>query len=130
MGRALMGSVLVVVVLGGVYLLREATMSTHYATGADTRLVVVVEASSNRAEPGTTLDELAEAQVSTCVLEVSTNRDGEVERVPGTDDRFSFTLRPALDSTDRKQYEGCLEDWSVDHLRLRVVSMTDEVVGT
>lgn len=130
MGRALLGSVLVVVALGGVYLLREATMSTHYATGADTRLVVVVEASSNRAEPGTTLDELAEAQVSACVLEVSTNRDGEVEQVPGTDDRFSFTLRPALDSTDRKQYQGCLEDWSVDHLRLHVVSMTDEVVDT
>lgn len=130
MGRALMGSVLVAVALGGVHLLREATMSTHYETGADTRLVVVVEASSNRAEPGTTLDELAEAQVSTCVLEVSTNRDGEVEPVPGTDDRFSFTLRPSLDSTDRKQYRGCLEDWSVDHLRLHVVSMTDEVVGT
>jgi hypothetical protein len=130
MGRALLGSVLVVVVLGGVHLLREATMSTHYETGADTRLVVVVEASSNRAEPGTTLEELAEAQVSTCVLEVSTNRDGDVERVPDTDDRFSVALRPSLDSTDRKQYEGCVEDWSVDHLRLRVVSMTDEVVGT
>ena len=128
MGRALLGSVLVVVVLGGVHLLREATMSTHYATGSDTRLVVVVEASSNRAEPGTTIDELAEAQVSTCILEVSANRDGEVERVAGSAGRFSVTLRPSLDSTDRKQYEGCLEDWSVDHLRLRVVSMTDEVV--
>lgn len=125
-----MGSILVVVVLGGVYLLREATMSTHYETGADTRLVVVVQASSNRAEPGVTLDELAEAQVSTCALEVSRTRDGEVERVPGTDDRFAVTLRPSLDSTDRKQYQGCLEDWSVDHLRLRVVSMTDEVVGS
>jgi hypothetical protein len=119
---------LVVVVLGGVYFLREATMSTHYETGADSRLVVVVQAASNRAEPGVTLDELAEAQVSTCALEVSRTRDGEVERVAGTDDRFSVTLRPSLDSTDRKQYEGCLEDWAVDHLRMHVVSMSEEMV--
>jgi len=118
---------LLVVVLGGIYFLRQATMSTHYATGADSRLVVVVQAASNRAEPRTTLHELAEAQVSTCVLHVASERDGEVEPVPGTDDRFMVTLRPSLDSTDRKQYEGCVEDWSVDHLRLHVVSMTDEV---
>lgn len=126
--RPLLGVALVLAVLGGVHVLREATMSTHYETGADSRLVVVVQAASNRAEPGATLDELAEAQVSSCILEVSADRDGEVTPVPGTADRFSVTLRPALDSTDRKQYRGCLEDWSVDHLRLRVVSMTDEVV--
>ncbi|HEV7722906.1 MAG TPA: hypothetical protein VGO60_16565 [Iamia sp.] len=120
---------LLVVVLGGVYLLREATMSTHYETGADSRLVVVVQASSNRAEPGTTLLELAEAQVSTCVLQVASERVGEVEPVLGADDRFTVTLQPSLDSTDRKQYEGCVEDWSVDHLRLHVVSMTDRVVA-
>ncbi|HMJ76696.1 MAG TPA: hypothetical protein VK507_12030 [Iamia sp.] len=118
---------LLVVVLGAVYLLRGATMSTHYETGADSRLVVVVQASSNRAEPRTTLLELAEAQVSTCVLQVASERDGEVEPVPDTDDRFTVTLRPALDSTDRKQYEGCVEDWAVAHLRMHVVSMTDEV---
>ena len=118
---------LLVVVLGGVYLLQQATMSTHYATGADSRLVVVVQASNNRAEPRATLLELAEAQVSTCILQVAAERDGEVEQVPGSDDRFTVTLRPSLDSTDRKQYEGCVEDWSVDHLRLHVVSMTDEV---
>lgn len=121
--------VLLLLVLGGVHLLRGATMSTHYETGADTRLVVVVQAASNRAEPGTTIEELAEAHVSTCVLEVAAERDGEVDPVPGTDDRFSVTLRPALDSTDRKQYQGCIEDWAVDHLRLRVVSMTEETTS-
>jgi hypothetical protein len=121
-----MGTVLVVVVLGGVYLLREATMSTHYETGADTRLVVVVQASSNRAEPGVTLEAMTENQLGTCALEVSRSRGGEMEPVTGTDDRFSVTLQPALDSTDRKQYQGCVEDWAVDNLRLRVVSMTNE----
>lgn len=121
---------LLVIVLGGVYLLREATMSTHDGTGADSRLVVVVEASSNRAEPGVTLEHLAEALLNTCALEVSRTIDDPVEPVAGTDDRFAVSLEPALDSTDRKQYQGCLEDWSVDHLRLHVVSMTDQVVGS
>ncbi|HEX7130997.1 MAG TPA: hypothetical protein VF228_00390 [Iamia sp.] len=121
-----MGTVLVVVVLGGIYLLREATMSTHYETGADTRLVVVVQASSNRAEPGVTLEAMTENQLGTCALEVSRSHGGEIEPVDGTDDRFSVTLQPALDSTDRKQYQGCVEDWAVDNLRLRVVSMTNE----
>ncbi len=118
---------LLLVVGGGIHLLREATMSTHHPTGADTSLVVVVEAASNRAEHGVTIEDLTEAQLSTCALEVSRTGGGTVEPVPGTDDRFAVTLRPSLDSTDRKQYRGCLEDWSIDHLRVRVVSMTDEV---
>lgn len=118
---------LLVVVLGGIHLLREATMSTHYATGADSRLEVVVEVASNRAEHGVTLGDLAEAQLETCALEVSRTRDSEVVPVAGTDDRFAVTIQPALDSTNRKQYRGCLEDWSIDHVRVDVVSMTDGV---
>ena len=125
--RPIAGVALVLITLGGIHVMRDATMSTHYETGADSRMVVVVHASNNRAEPGTTLDELAEAQINTCVLQVSTNIEG-FEPVSGDDDRFTVTLRPALDSTDRKQYRGCLEDWSVDHVRLNVVSMTDQMV--
>ncbi len=120
---------LAVVVAGGIYLLREATMSRHYETGPDTTLEVVVRAASNRPEPGASLEELAEAQLSTCALEVASARQGEVVAVPGTDDQFAVTLRPSLDSTDRKQYEGCVEDWAVDHLRLTVVAMTDGTAG-
>jgi hypothetical protein len=125
--RTIAGVALVLLTLGGIHVMRGATMSTHYETGADSRMVVVVHASNNRSEPGTTLDELAEALINTCVLEVSTNID-DFEPVAGEDDLFTVTLRPALDSTDRKQYRGCLEDWSVDHVRLDVVSMTDRVV--
>ena len=113
------------IVLGGVYLLREATMSTHYDTGPDSRLVVVVRASSNRAEPGVTLIQAATAQIDSCALEVSAQRDGDLQVLDGESGRLAVTLRPALDSTDRKQYQGCLEDWSVDHLLVRVESMTD-----
>jgi hypothetical protein len=121
---------LVGLTLAGVWHLKGATQSTHYETGEDTRLDVVVRAAANRAEPGRTLDELAEAQVTACVLEVAARVDGDTGLMPvaGTDDEFTFTLRPALDSTDRKQYRGCVEDWSVDHLRLDVLSMEDRVV--
>ncbi len=116
---------LTVVVLGGVYLLREATMSTHYDTSPESRLEVVVRASSNRAEPGVTLIQAAAAQIDSCALEVSARRLGDLRVVDADAGRLAVTLQPALDSTDRKQYRGCLEDWSVDHLLVRVESMED-----
>lgn len=115
------------VVAGAVYALREATMSTHYETGADSRLVVVVRAESNRAEEGVRLEQMASAQIDVCTLEVARAGDVQVVREPG--DRFVVTLQPSLDSTDRKQFQGCLEDWTVDHLRLNVESLSDEVAG-
>jgi hypothetical protein len=120
----IVGAVAGIVIVGGaIYLLREATMSTHYDTGDDSHLVVVVRAASNRPEEGVRLEEMATAQIELCALEVS--RAGDVEVVAEDDDRFVVTLRPALDSTDRKQYRGCLEDWNVDHLRVDVESMQD-----
>ena len=113
-----------VVVAGAIYMLRETTMSTHYDTGADSQLVVVVRAASNRPEEGVRLEQMASAQIELCALEVS--RAGDVRIVHQADDRFEITLRPSLDSTDRKQYQGCLEDWSVDHLLLAVESLADE----
>jgi hypothetical protein len=115
----------VVVVGGAIYLLREATMSTHYDTGPDSRMVVEVRAASNRAEEGVSVEELARAQLAVCALEVSRGDGSDVRQVEGTGDRFVITLRPALDSTDRKQYRGCLQDWSVNHVLLHVESMTE-----
>lgn len=123
--RALAAVVLVAALGTAVHLLREATQSTHYRTSPDSRLVVVVEARSNRAEPTQSLAELTAAHLSTCRLEVAADIDGAVEPVAGTDDRFRVVLSPALDSTDRKQFEGCVEDWYLDHLLARVVSMED-----
>ena len=110
---------------GAIYLLREATMSTHYETGPDSQMVVEVRAASNRAEEGVSVEQLARAQLGVCALDVSRGHGNDIRRVAGTDDRFVITLQPALDSTDRKQYRGCLEDWSVNHVLLRVESMTE-----
>ena len=87
------------VVAGAVHVLREATMSTHYDTGPDSRVTVVVRAEQNRAEAGVSLAAAAAAQIGLCNLEVG--RTGEVRPVPGTDDRFRVILSPALDSTDQ-----------------------------
>jgi hypothetical protein len=115
-----------VVLAGAIYLLREATISTHYQTDADSRLVVVVRAASNRPEEGVSLEHMASAQIELCALEVS--RAGDVQVVYESDDRFVVTLTPALDSTDRKQYRGCLEDWNIDHLQLDIESLSDEPI--
>ncbi|HEU5150847.1 MAG TPA: hypothetical protein VFU19_10140 [Iamia sp.] len=123
------GLLLVALVLGvvvGVHVLRQATMSTHYSTAPDSRLVVVIDAAANRSEPGVEIADMVDAQVDVCGLEVA--RVPDITPVAGTDDHFTVTVQPALDSTDRKQLRGCLEDWAVDHLRLEVRSMEDEVV--
>jgi hypothetical protein len=118
--------VAVVATLGvGVHLLREATQSTHYRTSPDSRLEVVVEARSNRAEPTQTLEELTLAHLSMCRLEVAADLDGGLRTLPDRTDRFAVVLAPALDSTDRKQFQGCVEDWNVDHHLVRVVSMRE-----
>lgn len=114
-----------VVVIGvGVVALRGATQSTHYPQNPHSTLRVVVEASSNRAEPSHDLDEMTEAHLWMCRLEIGSDLVGEVERVAGDGNRYAAVLQPSLDSTDRKQFEGCLEDWSLDHHLMHVVSMT------
>lgn len=124
--RGLVLLALALATIVSIHVLRQATMSTHYSTAPDSRLVVVVDAARNRSEPGVELDDMVDAQADVCGLEVS--RVPEMTPIEGTDDHFRLTLRPALDSTDRKQFRGCLEDWAVDHLRLEIRSMEEEVV--
>lgn len=107
----------------GVHLLREATQSTHYRTSPDSRLRVVVESRRNRAEPTLTTADLTLAHLTMCRLEVSSVIDGGLDELSG--DRFAVVLSPALDSTDRKQFRGCVEDWNVDRNQMRVISMEE-----
>lgn len=109
----------------GVHLLREATQSTHYRTSPDSRLRVVLEAHRNEAEPSATLAELTMAHLSMCRLEVASRIEGGLVPVPPNPARFAVVLAPALDSTDRKQFQGCMEDWNVDRNLLRVISMEE-----
>lgn len=128
-GARLAGAVAAVAVLVvGVQLLREATQSTHYPTGPDTRVRVLVTSRINESEPTQTLDEITEAHLSFCRLEVTSDIE-RIDPVPGTDPRqYEVVLRPALDSSDRKQYEGCVEDWNLDQNQIEVISMEDLVI--
>jgi hypothetical protein len=69
---------------------------------------------------------MAIAQLTFCRLEVNSDPIGAIEQLVDDPTRFAVTLRPALDETDRVQYEGCVEDWLLDHLRLSIVSYERE----
>jgi hypothetical protein len=105
--------------IGGMVELREATLSTHQRMAPDSRVELVVQAGSHRAEHGQSLQEMVEALLLTCRLEVTADIDLPV-RDEG-DGRFRTVLRPDLDRTDRRQLRGCIEDWTIDQLRVDVV---------
>jgi hypothetical protein len=104
----------------GVLSLREATLSTHGRVDPDSRVELVLHAETHRAEPRQTLPEMVEALLLSCRLEVSSDLVGPITREG--DGRFRAVLQPELDPTNRKQLQGCLEDWTIDSLRAEVVS--------
>jgi hypothetical protein len=108
--------------------LREATLSTHQEVAPDSRIEVVVTAHSRNAEAGQTLDELVEAQLVVCRLEVSSDIVGEVESQGGN--RFRAVLAPSMDQTNRRQFRGCLEDWAIDQVRLDVNRLAELAEST
>ena len=119
--QIVIGAVGLAVGVLGVLALREATLSTHRAVDPDSRVELVLDASTRHREAGQTLPEMVEALVLTCRLEVSSDPIGAI-RADG-DGRFRAVLRPALDETNRKQLRGCLEDWTIDSLQADVVSL-------
>ena len=119
---ALLGVVGVVGGLLGVRALSDATLSTHTEVDPDSRIEVVVDADTHGAEIGQSIDEMVEAHIVTCRLEVHSDVVGEI--VPLGNDRFSATLSPSMDHSDQRQFRGCLEDWIIDHVKLEVVRLT------
>lgn len=122
-----MKAVLVVVGLftatAAVFYLREATMTRHVAVDSGTAMEIVLRIHTNNesAERRT----LAEALFSVCQLQVDATRvAGPIRRGDGT---FSFRLRPALDESDRRQFEGCIEDARIDHVQGDVLSFVRRV---
>jgi hypothetical protein len=104
--------------------LREATLSTHDEVIApDSEIEVVMSADIKGEEEGQTVDEMVEAQLLMCRLEVESDVVGPIERRP--DGKFVAILSPSMDESNRRQFRGCLEDWAVDHLRVNVVSLAD-----
>jgi hypothetical protein len=104
--------------------LREATLSTHDEVIApDSRMEVVMKADMKGQEEHQTLDELVEAQVLYCRLEVESDLVGPI--ADKGDGKFVAILSPSMDQSNRRQFRGCLEDWALDHLKLDVKSLAD-----
>jgi hypothetical protein len=120
---ALLGVVGVVGAFLGVRALSDATLSTHTEIAADTRIEVVVNVDTNGGEIGQSIDEMVEAQIVICRLEVHSDIVGEIEPL-GDDHHFRAVLSPSMDHTDQRQFRGCLEDWIIDHMKLDVVRLT------
>jgi hypothetical protein len=122
--RLLLGAVGLAIGVAGVMALREATLSTH-EDKPPRAVEVVVSASTKGGEHNQTLEEMVEAQLLTCRLEVSSDLESEVEPDPAGDGRFRVVMVPGLDQTNRRQFRGCVEDWVIDHVRINVVEMND-----
>jgi hypothetical protein len=120
--RAALGLVGLGIGVVGVLALREATLSTHEPVFAR-EMQLVVSAKIHGGEPDQTLDEMVEAQLLTCRLEVSSDFDGPIESLG--DGRFRAVLVPALDQTNKRQFRGCVEDFVTDHLQINVLELEE-----
>jgi hypothetical protein len=105
----------------GIVVLRDATLSTHQQTAPDSRIELVMHVSIKGGEARQTIDEMADATLLACRLEVSAD---PVEPLEALDDgRFRSVLSPSMDDTDQRQFRGCLEDWTIDHVRVDVETL-------
>ncbi len=104
-----------------VLLLREATMSTHQPVSPDSRVTVVLEVETRSPERDQRPSEMVTALLALCRLEVNSDLVGEVD--PLGDGRYQAVLTPALDQTNRRQFRGCVEDWTIDGLWADVVAL-------
>lgn len=120
--QLLLGVVGLAIGVVGVLALREATLSTHQAVSAR-RMEILISADTKGGEAGQTLEEMVEAQVLACRLEVNSDLLGRIERLE--EGRFRAELTPSLDETNKRQFRGCVEDWMIDHVRLNVTDMIE-----
>ena len=117
--RLLFAAVGVAIGVVAVVALREATLSTHQEVAPDSRIEVIVSGRVKGGESGQTLEEMVEAQLQSCRLEVNSDIVGDIE--PVGDRRFRAVLAPSMDQTNRRQFRGCLEDWRIDQFQIDVI---------
>jgi hypothetical protein len=104
-----------------VALLRDATLSTHQPIDPDSRIELVLHVRTKGGEAGQTPAEMAEAQILTCRLEVSSDPVTPIENIG--EGNFRVILAPSMDKTDQRQFRGCLEDWTIDHVQSNVETL-------
>ena len=127
--RGVLGVIGLVVGVVGVLALREATLSTHQPVSPSSQVEVVMEAETRHRERGQTVEEMVEALVLSCRLEISSDVVGEIEELDQSseddeddDERvFRAVLQPGFDETNERQFRGCLEDWSLDQLLVDII---------
>lgn len=119
LGRLALAVVGLAIGIGAVLALREATLSTHDEVDAR-ETEVVVSARTRGGETNQTLEEMVQAQLLSCRLEVSSDL-GPIEHLG--EGRYRAVLQPALDDTNRRQFRGCVEDWLIDHVLVNVVEL-------
>jgi hypothetical protein len=126
-GGVALGAVGLAIGFAAVIQLREATLSTHQRMPRDSTVVVELSADTKGGETDQSLPEMVEALFLACRLEVTSDLVAPLERVG--EGRFRAQLRPAMDETNRRQFRGCLEDWTVDHLQVDQVVLTNRLGG-
>ena len=117
--RTLTVVVVAVIAVGSVHVLREATMTRHTEMPPESYLVVSGTAEVRSASHDT--ETLLLALVSECVVEA--NPGARMRGFAEDDGAFSFEVTPALDDPDRRQLQGCLEDFRVSGLLANVDEM-------
>ena len=123
MNRGVATAVAAVVIVVGVVVLRERTMTRHEPPVPGTATEVVVSAATRNAEPAATTTELTSALVLSCRLEVDAEPIGDLERLSTGDHRYRLVLGPALDEFDERQLHGCLEDARMNYIQLKVLRL-------
>jgi hypothetical protein len=107
----------------GVSALREATLSTHQRVEPGSQVELHIRARTEGGEPGQSLTEMVDALLLTCRLEVTADLVEAPREV--SEGRFLAVLSPALDETNRRQFKGCVEDFTIDHLRADIIVFRD-----
>lgn len=113
----------IVGLVAGILLLRDATLSTHQPVDPDSRIELIMRVTTRDGEQGQTVEEMAEAQLLACRLEVSSDPVGPTESLG--EGRVRVVLTPSMDTTDQRQFRGCLEDWTIDHVRTEVERLAE-----
>ena len=89
----------------GVWALREATLSTHGRIDPSTQLELVVQARTEGGERGQVLEEMVEALLLTCRLEVTADIAGPIRRRGRRDSSAPCWSRASIRRT-AASYEG------------------------
>lgn len=105
-----------------VHALREETMTVHTSVPSDSKLELVVSATS-RHDRG--VERATRAQLQACAMEAS-NEVELTELATLGEGRFAAVFQPSLDEPDTRQFVGCVQD-----LRMRLFLFdVEEVRGT